>query len=242
MNRLPMIDQIRGFGFVLMFIFHFCFDLVFLLRIPIPMFSHPLWILFRMVIVACFLSMVGVCLLLNWQKGSDRGGFDIKRYGKRLLKLFLTASVITIATAIIMPDLVIFFGIIHLILASSLLAIPFVMLDRKYRFHLIVAGIALLVIGHYITLFESTSFWSFLWLTNPIPRTADYAPIVPWFGFVLIGIGVGHDAKKWAKHQYLPRPIDEGLRWCGRHALLLYLTHQPFLWAGFFAYIYLFLR
>ncbi len=237
MNRLPMIDQIRGFGFVLMLIFHFCFDLVFLLRIPIPMFSHPLWILFRMVIVGCFLSMVGMCLLLNWQKG-----FDVKRYLKRMLKLFLAASLTTLVTFILMPDLVIFFGIIHLIFTSSLLAIPFVMLDRKYRYSLIVGGFALLLVGHYFTIFESTSLRSFLWLTNPIPYTADYAPIVPWFGFVLIGIGFGHDARKWAKHQYLPRPIDEGLRWCGRHALVLYLTHQPILWAGFFAYIYLFLK
>ncbi len=243
--RLPIIDQLRGFAFVLMAIFHFCFDLVFLLGVPIPIFNHPFWLGFRMVILLLFLGMVGVCLSLNYQRG-----FVVKKYHQRLLKLAAIALLITLVTAIMMPQLVIFFGIIHLIFVSSFLALPFLLFGKKlekklgknYLYYYVGLGVALLLIGHFVQIFPSNSIWSWLWLTSPIPQTGDYAPIVPWFGFVLIGIALGYDADKWAKKQYLPIMIDRPLRWCGRHALILYLVHQPILWAGFFAYFYLFLR
>ena len=236
-TRLPMIDQIRGFAFILMAIFHFFFDIAFLLGVPIPMFTHPLWILFRMVIIFGFLSMVGVCLSLNYQRGFNR-----VNYQRRLLKLLIAALVITVTTAIIMPQIFIFFGIIHVILASSILALPFLMLGKQYRLYYGALGVVLLVAGHYVQIFSPDSFFSWVWHTRPLPQTADYAPIIPWFGFVLLGIAAGWNAEQWASKQYLPQFLDVPLQWCGRHALILYIVHQPILWAGFFIYIYLFLR
>ena len=233
--RLPMLDQLRGFAFVLMAIFHFFFDMVFLLRIPIPMFSHPAWIGFRIVIVLLFLGLVGICLSLNFQRG-----LNIKKFEIRLLKLFLVAGLITVSTWLLMPELVIFFGIIHLIAVSTLLALPFLYIaGKKYRYYYGALGVVLLIIGHMFQPIATQSALSFLWLTSPIPQTADYAPIIPWFGFVLLGLMLGWEAEKWAHRQYLPTYLDRSLRWCGRHALILYVVHQPILWAGFFIYIYI---
>ena len=72
-----------------------------------------------------------------------------------------------------------------------------------------------------------------LGLTAPGFASADYFPLLPYLGYFLLGAALGR--KLYAKHRsLLPQVTFSGwfsrfFRFCGRHALLLYLIHQPVL-------------
>ena len=66
------------------------------------------------------------------------------------------------------------------------------------------------------------------------PLTEDFAPLFPWFGFVLIGMFVGNYIlrKKQLLNFTSKYPAASQLKWlviAGRNSLLIYMVHQPLL-------------
>lgn len=68
-------------------------------------------------------------------------------------------------------------------------------------------------------------------IPNPPFPTLDYYPLIPWFGLMLIGNGFGH-------YLYIRNTVQcitmragmPALRYAvfpGKHALLIYMIHQP---------------
>ena len=73
------------------------------------------------------------------------------------------------------------------------------------------------------------------------PGMLDYLPLLPWAGFFVAGIALGrvlYTEKKTLFPKLLPilQLLFAPLVWCGRHAMLIYITHQPI----FLLAIYLF--
>jgi len=71
----------------------------------------------------------------------------------------------------------------------------------------------------------------------PARHTEDLAPFIPWFGTVLSGIFIMHHG--WIQCIVLPQiKLIENIAWMGRHALAIYLVHQPLLFGalGTFSY------
>ena len=65
---------------------------------------------------------------------------------------------------------------------------------------------------------------------------ADYFPLLPWFGIVLLGIFVGQLLYPGGARRFNLPNLGGGsgmkeLVWLGRHSLIIYLIHQPFLFA-----------
>ena len=63
--------------------------------------------------------------------------------------------------------------------------------------------------------------------------SADYYPIIPWFGYMLIGYGMTYlfRERKWftdllSGHTDILTP----LAFMGRHSLLIYVVHVPVLY------------
>ena len=79
----------------------------------------------------------------------------------------------------------------------------------------------------------SVTFLYPLGLTAPGFASADYFPLLPYLGYFLLGAILGR--KLYPKRcSLLPQVTFSGyfsrfFRFCGRHALLLYLIHQPIL-------------
>lgn len=218
LKRYLELDLLRGIAIILMVLFHLSYDLNNFHFIHIDIYEGYSWHAFRNVIIFLFMITVGISLYI-----ANEQLFHLKKNLYRLIKLFLVSLLITLVSYLLYPTTWIYFGIIHLIFVSSLLALPFV----KYPTLSLVIG--LFWIFAYLA-FDANMDWLFTWSKGVLhlpDRTQDIAHLFPWLGVVFIGIFVG--SKKWFDLDMKANAFTTPLSFLGRHALLIYLIHQPIL-------------
>lgn len=231
--RIGAVDMARGVGIVAMVVYHFAWDLSFFRYIAVDVGAHPLWVLFARSIAASFLLLVGVSLVL-----ATRRGLRPRPFLRRLAVVAAAAAAVTIATRLAFPQSFVFFGILHAIAVSSVLALPFLKLP--------VAAVAAAAVFFFAgpsllagPAFDAPALW-WLGLTSFTPMSNDYVPIFPWFGFVLAGLAAARLALRLAPARG-PRPARRpaaplaALAWAGRRSLVIYLLHQPILFGALYA-------
>jgi uncharacterized membrane protein len=229
------VDALRGLAFLAMVIYHGAFDLAAFGGWPIAVTSGG-WRLFADGIAGTFLFVAGISVVLareRWAKQPERYWWHIVR---RTLRLGSAAGLVTLVTWLVSPPDVVLFGILHLILLSSLLALPFL---RFGVWNFGFAGLAAFL-GWLVSLLPGNPWLFWLGLVPEGYRSFDFRPLFPWFGVVLLGVGVaswwyGEGQRRWSLPDWSDRLLIRGLRWLGRHSLLLYLVHQPLLIAFFVA-------
>jgi uncharacterized membrane protein len=210
------LDALRGFAVLLMVLYHTAFDLRFFYEWPIDVFSGGWWLLARTSAIL-FLLIAGICAAISWFRKS-------KRWWEKVLRRFLilagAAAIVSFTTWLIAPQDFVKFGILHLFALATLL-LPL--------FHPLKYWNALL--GSLVILFSSyplppTPYALSIILGSPPPSfsSLDYFPLVPWFGVILIGTAIGH-ILYLGKHARIKKIFI--LNFVGRHALLVYLLHQP---------------
>jgi len=210
-TRDSALDLMRGIAIIMMIAFHFIYDLNSFGFSDIPLFTHWAGIAWRCLIVFLFLSAVGISLVIAHGKG-----IKFKKFLKRLLYLGIAALFVSAGTYVMFPDGWVYFGILHLIWFSTIIAISFVNLPKT---SLLIA--ALILIG---AIFDqpNLSFISYFLETYLPLGSVDYYPLFPWLSFVFIGIYLGHNP-------YYQKIFIFRLNWLeviGKHALIIYLTHQ----------------
>lgn len=238
--RIALLDMARGIALIAMAVFHFNFDLELSGLAKPGHIAQPHWVNFARVIAASFLMLVGFSLALSHINGIYWRGFRI-----RLAKVTIAALVITIATYFATPDMFIFFGILHEIALASLLGLLFLRLP--WGAIAIIALFVLFMRDHLRTELLDAPIWWWSGLSQFIPRSSDYVPIFPWFGWVLMGISA---AKLSAKRNWLSRlakiqfdeplsiaRISNFLQLLGRNSLLFYIAHQPIMLALIYVYL-----
>lgn len=224
--RLPLVDGARGLALLAMAVYHFAWDLRFFGFITTDVTSDAGWRVFARLIAGSFLALAGVGLVLSLRRGFDRA-----RYLRRLGVIMAAAAAITIVTWFIFPDGYIFFGILHCIALSSVLALPFIRAPL-----VVVAAVAVFsLLAPKLLANGAFDAPPLLWLglATYFPRSNDYVPIFPWFGAVLAGILAARLAPSlWPEGRaagFLDRMAPSTLVWAGRHSLAIYLLHQPLL-------------
>jgi uncharacterized membrane protein len=224
-NRIELVDFARGNALLAMFVFHFAYDLSYfgLIETDIP--AERSWRWFARLIAGSFLTLVGTSLMLATRNGLDRPAFL-----KRLAMVAGAALLVTLGTRLAMPDSFIFFGILHHVAVASVLALPFLALPTA----MVAAAAALSfalpwLVDH--SLFDRPGF---VWLgLSELPvRSADFVPVFPWFGCVLMGIVLARlllpRARCSAPVRWRARSLPARIIvWGGRNSLLVYLVHQP---------------
>jgi len=223
-QRIILIDLLRGLAIALMFIYHFCFDLDYFGYVQFQFSSDPFWLNFRALIVSLFLGVVGFSLFLAHQ-----GHWNRQAWLKRLSWLVLASLAVSISSYLMYPKTFIFFGILHFIALASLLGVVFI---RFGYLNLVLGALILLIGNHYSHAFFDQPAWQWFGLMTEKPSTEDYVPLFPWFGMVLLGLGLAY----WTQNnQTLNRLLHwqnshravSSLCFAGRHSLLIYLLHQP---------------
>lgn len=223
-QRIILIDLLRGMAIAMMFTYHFCFDLNYFGYVSIRFNSDPFWLNFRALIVSLFLGVMGFSLYLAHHKGWHR-----RAWAKRFGLLVLAALAVSLSSYLMYPASFIFFGILHFIAVASLLGLAFIKLGPLN----LVPGILILLIGnHYSNPVFNQPALQWLGMMTHGPITEDYVPLFPWFGMVLVGIGLAAWSKNrpqiWQTlHWQNQHPLVNTLTLAGRHSLLLYLLHQP---------------
>ncbi|QRE78026.1 DUF1624 domain-containing protein [Methylobacterium aquaticum] len=157
-------------------------------------------------------------------------------YIARLGRIALAAAVISLATFFLFPDSWIFFGILHCIALSSVLALPALVAPLPLvglAAALVFAGPTLVGLAGAPAVLDAPGLF-FLGLGATVPTTNDYVPLFPWFGFVLAGVALGRlglpRLAASALGRWAPRdPVGRLATGAGRHSLAVYLVHQPLL-------------
>jgi uncharacterized membrane protein len=203
-----------------MIAYHFAYDLRFFRVIAADFENDLVWLSARAAIVTTFLLLVGVSLAL-----ASRADWSWPAFGRRLALIAACALAASAASAVVEPQRFIYFGILHCIAVSSVLALPF----RSRPVAALGVGIAViatgLLLGH--PAFDPRA-WSWIGFTTVKPPTQDFVPLFPWFGVVLLGVAIGHWLIRRAFAPVAPLArTPEFVRTLGRHSLLVYMIHQP---------------
>lgn len=222
--RLPIIDAARGGALLAMVIYHSAWDITFFNLAPIDAVNSPFWRNFAHGIASSFLFLVGVSLVL-----ASRGGLNWLSWGKRLAMVAAGAAAVTLSTWLTNPGQFIFFGILHCIAVSSILALPFL---RAPWWASAGAGVVAIALP-FVWTSPIFAYGPLIitGLADVLPNTADWVPILPWFGAVLLGVAAAQASLGWFPATAAGRWRDQGrigkaLTFAGRHSLIIYLTHQ----------------
>jgi uncharacterized membrane protein len=224
-RRWDSVDVARGLAIVAMVVYHFAWDLSFFRLIATSITLEPAWQWFARCIAGSFLALSGFGLALAHARG-----FRPRPFLRRFATIAGAALAVTLVTLLLFPDRYIFFGILHCIAVAGVLALPFL----KAPLWLVAASAALALAAPQLL---TDPFWDhplldWLGLGTSEPRTNDYVPLFPWFGVVLVGLGLGRiglgATSRLARWRAGGR-LSRGLAWAGRKSLLIYLVHQPLL-------------
>jgi uncharacterized membrane protein len=226
--RFIEIDIARGIAILMMVLFHTLFDISFFSIAPVNV-STGFWRYFAYATATLFLLIVGVSLVVSHDRAAAKlsGSALAKKFLLRGSGIFSLGLLVTAATWLYLGEGFIIFGILHLIGVSVMLS-PLFFRFRKYN---LITGSCCILAGFFLTGIYGP-WWLLPFGIHPAGFTSvDYTPLFPWFGVVLIGIGIGDFLYTGGVRQFalprLPDLFSTPLAFLGRHSLLIYLVHQP---------------
>ncbi len=229
--RFWEIDALRGVAVVAMIVLHVFFNLRFFSDI---VFLDPyiLWFAAWLATRTAFILLCGLSLTISFSKMHRKEKPIIrKKYVKRGLRVFGLGLIITVFTFLAFPEQIIFFGILHFIGISIILAMPLYGLKWKNLF----LALLFFATGFFLEGTRVNTLWlSWVGFIPGTFPTFDLVPLIPWFGFILIGLFLGNVLYPKGKRLFAvkERGSQKGiaqLTWLGRNSLIIYFAHQPIL-------------
>lgn len=228
-QRIELMDGLRGLAVLLMVVHHFLYDLAAFCGAPWWLFSNPVFNVLHYIFAGLFVVLSGVSS--NFSRSNVKRG----------LKALACAAVITAVTVWMGMD--IWFGILHMLGTCMV----FYGLTRRLWERLpawvmpvlTVAGTVLtapLVNGR---LTDKTWLWMFGW-TYPGFYYSDYFPLLPWIFVFLFGTWAGRYIRDGKFPRWFYTARMPGFSAVGRHSLVIYVLHQPVLYALVMGGLYLF--
>lgn len=231
-KRIWELDALRGAFLLIMIAVHITYDLTELMCI-VTLKDTRLYDFFRDQAGVLFLLLSGICATL--------GSKPVKR-GLQVLAGAACVTIVTVGMAALGlagPEIRIWFGVLHC-LGMCMLLWP---LSRKLpTVGRLLLGIGIILLGGY--LLDHLRVDTYLLIPfGIVPRhfaSSDYFPLLPHFGWFLIGSVLGQTLyrqrqsllpDKWSRN-----PVSRSLMWMGRHSLIIYLLHQPVIYAVIYLY------
>ena len=236
-KRLPLLDSVRGTVLVSMIIYHATWNFVYIYGMDWPWYQSRAAYVWQQSICWTFILLSGFCFSLG------------KRHLKSGLMVFGGGALVTLVTLIAMPQNRVVFGVLTCIGSCILLVTVMEKIIRKIPS---IVGMPMCFVlflftkninSGYMGLGEGfrimvPNVWYRNYLTTylgfPFPQfySTDYFSVFPWIflfltGFYLWGI---FERNKWWYNPILQVRVPI-LNFLGRHSLLIYLLHQPVIYA-----------
>ena len=220
-KRIWELDALRGLALLGMMGIHFVYDLVDLFGVW--NWQQPAWYLF-------FKNNYGAVFFLISGISVTLGSHPVKRGAQVFLCGFLCTGV-TLGMYLLGfagKGILIYMGVLQCL---GLCMMLWPLFRRCPDRGLVALGLAMMIAGWYLR----TQAFPF-WLLTPLGfapygfTSSDYFPLLPNFGYFLLGAVVGKRAYAGRKSLFPRETPPLGLfRWMGRHSLMIYLLHQPVL-------------
>ncbi len=230
-SRIDLIDEARGFLVICMVFYHTFYSMTFIFNIP---FAKNLLCFFmpaQSIFAGSFIFISGCVSLLSHSNL------------KRGIKLLAIATAITIITCIFIPSQPIIFGILHMLSICMILfgifnpilskISPLIGMLICFILFLFTASVDKGVFGFgkiklYIPLSAYNLNWLFpIGITNKSFYSSDYFPLFPWMFIFFFGTFLASFFKGKKLPQFMYQSHVKMLSFCGRHALIIYIIHQP---------------
>lgn len=225
-----------------MIFYHFMWDLLFFGAVQNVALQSGGWKYFQRSIASTFIFLVGVSLVVSYQKAQVKGAVGFNKFLRRGAMVFGFGMLMGIGVRLAGVGRI-DFGVLHLIGFAIIAGYPFL----NFRW----INIGLWAAFNFAAQFLQTPLVDHSWLAwlGIIPQGysyLDFFPVLPWFGVALLGIGVGNllyvdYAEMW--RVWLPDlsnllPVRL-LQWLGRRSLVIYLLHQPILFGLLYGWYFL---
>lgn len=236
MTRLWEVDLLRTAAIGMMVAYHVGYDIDALApAVGLDPFSGG-WRALQVATGSTFLGVVGLSAAISNARARERGLSGVRlyaRHARRAGQVLVAAAGVSLVTFLALGDEWVRFGILHCIGVAMLLA-PLVVRLGAWNLALgaglIAAGLALREVGSDLPLAFVVGF-------RPEGEAGvDLYPLLPWLGPVAIGLGLGALLYPGGVRGRLTRALPDAapagvLRTTlpGRHALPIYLVHQPLL-------------
>lgn len=174
-----------------------------------------------------FVLLSGLCATLGSR--SFRRGLLVFAGGMALT----LGSLLAVRFGWLSQELVIRFGVLHLLGAAMML---YPLLNRLQTLPLVLFGLALLAAGYWLEAHGAVTDSRLLFplgLRYPGFTSGDYFPLAPHLGWFCLGIALGRSLYA-QKRTRLPQidahtPILRFFCFCGRHSLAIFILHLPIL-------------
>jgi uncharacterized membrane protein len=230
-NRIWEIDCLRGIAVIAMIFDHLMIDLGYMFYFDSPFFwrledfaqwyfEFPLRQVLQIVFIVIFLGISGIS-----------SSFSRNHYW-RGLKVLIVAYLITAVTYFMGESYLITFGVLHMLGVSMLI---YGLLRKLKNWHLLLIGGVMVAVGivlELITLPRIDNYFLFMLGFTHVGGVGDYFPLLPWTGVFLLGTVLGRKLYPEKKSLFAHTPKwQRPFSFVGRHALVIYVAHQPLIYA-----------
>lgn len=224
-DRHLRLDALRGLAIVWMALFHFCFDLNQFGVLHENFYRDPFWTGQRTAIVSLFLLCAGM-----GQAFALAQGLGWSRFGRRWAQVAGCALLVSLGSWLMFPKSFITFGVLH---GMAVMLILLRLIGARLPLWAVaLLGAAIVAAPHWMQHpFFDTRWTNWVGLVTKKPVTEDFVPLLPWFGVMLWGYGLGRwllSARPALLQGSLPAPLRP-LAVLGQWSLSFYMVHQPVL-------------
>lgn len=234
-ERLWEVDVARTLAIAMMVAYHAAYDVHQLAPgVDLDPFGGG-WRALQVATGSSFLFVVGVSLAISNGRARARGlsGAPLyRRHARRAAQVAGAALLVSLVTRVALGDDYVRFGILHCIAAAMLIG-P---LLTRLGWWNVLLGVGVLALGLALKDGASPDVPGLMVLGVPPegPSGVDWYPLAPWLAPMLFGLAAGlalYPAGRrgsWGARLPTP-PAAAALGAPGRHALPIYLLHQPVL-------------
>lgn len=231
-RRYQVLDTIRGFALISMLLYHASWDMVYIFGANWPWYHGFAAYVWQQSICWTFILLSGYC----WALG--------RHQLRRGLTVFLCGALITAVTWFLMPDNLVYCGVLTLLGASSLLLIPLAPALERVPARAGAAGSFLLFLLTRDVNAGALGFEGLRFAALPVGLyrdhvtallgfppadffSTDYFSLLPWFFLFLTGWFLFR-LRPGEAREIRPVPLVTAM---GRRSLLIYMLHQPVIYA-----------